>query len=183
MSGPRARVLEHLGRPLDRRERLYDAIQRHPGIHKGALQRMTGESWGNLTHHIFMLSRRRRIRCQYVGNRLALFPNEIPEHDLAPLAALRRPLAQHVVRVLIDESGLRLHAISRRVRVPRKTVARVLEALHDAGVIHRGGVRPAEYSLARDVDSLLAYCEQRTNCHEGQTSANLGRPLGPILST
>lgn len=131
-----------------------DLIRAQPGIHKGELQRLTGESWGNLTHHVSVLSRSHRIRCLYVGNRLTMFPAHTSENECHSLAALRRPLARDVVGSLREQPSQQLMALARSLGAPRKRVTSALAALEDAGLVRRNqGSRP-EYSLPNELPCI-----------------------------
>lgn len=129
------------------REKIHATIQANPGVHKGDLQRMTGESWGNLTHHIFMLSRRKRIRCHYHGNRLLLFPARVEEQDFAPLAALRRRLACQVLAELSANAPQGVTDLARRLGTTRHVLTRTLAHLEEAGLVNRDNARRAPYRV------------------------------------
>lgn len=128
------------------RRMLLAEIRRDPGIHKSELRRVTGLAWGQVSHHLSVLHRQRRIQSLAVQGRTAFFPASGHDAHHAVYALLRQPLARDVASELQSRPGQQLTDLSQRLQVSRKRITRVLQHFGEAGAVRAVGNRHKHYS-------------------------------------
>ncbi len=125
------------------RDRIWALIQADPGVHKSDLKRMTGLSWGTISHHVSRLESSGRIRVHRVNNRAMLFPVDIPPERWNEMALLRQTQALQVLEALADGDRVNVSWLAARLGMSAKSLRRILGELESAGLIcKRGRMRP-----------------------------------------
>ena len=131
------------------RERILRIVQTSPGINRSQLTDALGAPWGTVGHHLFMLTRARRIVAVRCGRELLLFPHTVLAQHYRALYALRQPDSHEMVDALRAAGPLRLGQVAHLTGRSRKVVARRLRSLQAAGLVDRqDGLRGA-YFLAQ----------------------------------
>ncbi len=142
--GPGAHSRSEIGRHGSQtRHKVWTIIQADPGVHKSDICRLTGLSWGTVSHHISRLHGSGRIRLHRMNNRALLFPLDVPRERWEEMAVLRNPQAVQVLDLLVREPRATVPRLAELLGASAKSIRRTLANLQNAGLIaKRGQVRP-----------------------------------------
>ena len=114
---------------------LVQKIQAEPGLHKSALARDLGTSWGTTGHHLDRLEQAHAVRAVRKGGRVHWFAPEVPAADARAWCALRKPYAEACLTALRRFPGVAATRLAGELDISRKVAARLLGDLHAAGLI------------------------------------------------
>jgi DNA-binding transcriptional ArsR family regulator len=158
---------------LETRRRIYETVQRVPGIHLRRLVRDLGFGLGTVEHHLHVLERHGLLRSHVLGaGRRAFFVADAQAHaDPELWMALRTPSNRRILEALFEDPDLAPAEIAARLRLSAATISYPLQRLVGWGIgrgrIHQiadpDGVRrlldviEAEDAAARAPSSVLQY--------------------------
>ena len=125
------------GRISPTRESILAAIESHPGVTKAELCRMTGLSWGAVSHHIRHCTRDGNVRTVQTDRKVFLYLSGVHTDQLTLMRLLRNDLAMRVVSEVKEHPGMGINDLSKRLDISRKVVRRHLADLVYAGVMER----------------------------------------------
>lgn len=132
------------------RDRLMSLIRADPGVHKSDLCRMTGLSWGSISHHLQVLGRHRRIQLHMAGKRTMVFPAEVRQELWSALSALRDPRAAATVDHLKAVGRASLKEMAAHLGTDAKTTRRILQRLEEVAIVHKQGYTRPRFLLSED---------------------------------
>lgn len=136
------------------RARLLALIRDQQGIHRSALVRSSGLSWGTVYHHVACLHRLRLIRQLTVHGRICLMTNDAASLTSQP--ALLLPAAARILDLLQENGTASPTAIAKQLNLGPKTVRRHLDALSRAGLVASDACYHPRFRLAEPLGAQPA---------------------------
>lgn len=125
------------GPPASTRDVILAAIESCPGATKAEICRMTGLSWGAVSHHIRTCTRAGTVRAMKTDRKVFLYLSTVQTDQMALMRLLRNDLVARMVDEVRGNPGLGINALSRRLDTSRKVIRRHLADLVYAGVLER----------------------------------------------
>jgi DNA-binding MarR family transcriptional regulator len=118
------------------RDAILAALATTPGMSRSDIIRATGISWGSVAHHVHRMVEAGTLHVDVVGRR-PYYYLEPPKRSLLPITRLLRsePVALEVLRLLNDETGISINAMSARLQHDRKTIRRTVAQLEQSGMV------------------------------------------------
>src|SRR3989344_5378876 len=122
---------------LETRRKIYNVIQRSPGLHFREIQRRTGLATGSLDYHVHFLYKHGLIRPEKTGKFVRYFPmtrNWDPQ-ERETLALLRQERVRHLLLYLIQRKRAAASDIAHALGITPSTLSWYLKQLTDKSVI------------------------------------------------
>jgi predicted transcriptional regulator len=116
------------------RQQILHRVEEHPGIHKSALARALGISWGTLSHHLRVLERRKLLRIHPERRECYLFPIRLGEQEIGWLLALRDE-GGRIATSLQEHPGRSATELGRLLQLEGRVVRRRLADLVGSGIV------------------------------------------------
>lgn len=127
-----------------RRQQIAAAIEAQPGIHKGALARAAGLSWGTVDYHLHRLVRSGRIKVLKTGGKTRFYSFPLVEAD--PVWELDHE-ARLVAKALHEFGLLGPLDLARRLGMGRRIVRNCLARLEQADLVSASAQYHVRYRL------------------------------------
>jgi predicted transcriptional regulator len=121
------------------RRRVYQLIQREPGLHLRELERRSAMPLGTLRHHLRFLELHKLVEAQDDKNVVRYFAVELVEpSERATIAALRQEALRRVLLFLLARGGSASYRdLLDGMGTPASTLAVYLSQLSKAGIVER----------------------------------------------
>lgn len=137
------------------RQLVLELLERHRGLHKSELCRLSGRGWGTVGHHVHALMRERLAEVEAHGRLTWVFLPRVARHERAWLVAAQVGSRRTILEALLGAPADTVSGLSRRTDLPAKAVRKHLHSLQHLGVVHRtGGI--AAYASAWSLAPGLA---------------------------
>ena len=152
---------------LDARRRVFDAVQRYPGLHLSELARHAGLEVNHAKYHLQRLQRHGLVSSRDADGRQAFFPKRegplgaqeaIAADDQRVLALLRQPVPLHAVLVLLERGECGHADLDAAIPVARTTLHYHMGKLERSGLVaswREGKERRYRLADAARVEALL----------------------------
>lgn len=115
-----------------------ELVRENRGIHKSQICRVTGLSWGTVTHHLRVLQSANLVRCFHVGRRAHFATvEEVRTNRLG--RALFLPHAQTILRLMEEGEVLGPAALAQRLDLSAKVIRRHCQMLIEDGHLATDG--------------------------------------------
>lgn len=130
------------------RKRIYEAIQKCPGIHFRELTRQCSVSTGELSHHLLFLRKINLIKEEKHKHNVRFFPLGLNDYERSILSHLRNPPSRHIIMALLTFPSLTHKKITEKMGLSASTISWYLEGLKKEGIllVEKKG-REKHYSL------------------------------------
>ena len=149
---PAARVPAARDGPATR-DRILGLVRTQPGLHKMAVCRALGLSWGTVSYHVRRLVRAREISANSPrGREVRLFAAGVDEQQRRWITALRDGLDPALVDHLDRAPDSGLAQMSEALNVSRRIIQRHLGLLDQGGLLMSDGRWRAKYRLNEEAD-------------------------------
>ncbi|MFH1234608.1 MAG: winged helix-turn-helix transcriptional regulator [Candidatus Diapherotrites archaeon] len=124
---------------LPTRKRLYDEINRSPGIHFRELKRRTGLAIGELQYHLDVLDKVHLVRLQKRGKFIRYFPlvGEHTESEKLTLGLLREESVRKIILLLIEKKRATNRQLSMFLELAPSTVSFHMQKLLKSGLVEK----------------------------------------------
>jgi predicted transcriptional regulator len=124
---------------LETRRKIYEQIQKSPGIHFRELERRLKLVVGSLQYHLHYLEKKNLIRVQNDGDYIRYFDRKknFNENERKILSSLRRNGCRQILIQLINNPGLNNKELCQAVGYTSSTISWHLNKLIEAGIIER----------------------------------------------
>jgi predicted transcriptional regulator len=124
---------------LENRRRIYEQINKSPGIHFRELERRLKLVVGSLQYHLQCLEKKNLIRTQIDGDYVRYFTKDqrLNETDRKILSLLRRSGCRHILIQLLNNPDLNNKQLSQALGLSPSTISWNLNILIEAGIIDR----------------------------------------------
>lgn len=119
------------------RERIYETVQRDPGIHFNELVRRLDVAPGQVQYHVRRLRRADRIIREPCHGQTHYYPEGFDAHERRAIALLRRETTRALVASILAESTVHPETLAERLDVARSTVEFHLDRLIDADLVDK----------------------------------------------
>lgn len=148
----REEVLEY-----ETRRKLYQLIERQPGLHLREIERRSGMALGTLRHHLRFLQEHRLVDASEDRNVIRYFATVIAEPaDRRALAALRQEALRRVLLFVLAQGGAASYQdIAESSGAPPSTLAVYLSQLVERGLLARRSVGRASRYEATDPERTI----------------------------
>lgn len=129
---------------LDARRRIYEHVERFPGLHLREIARSTGMDPNHAKYHLLYLEKNGLVSSREEGGYWRFFakaegrlgPQEVlSPQDKGVLALLRQPVPLHCILVLLNDAEASIEALSQRIGVAHSTLLYHLGKLERAGLV------------------------------------------------
>ncbi|MDA4124057.1 MAG: winged helix-turn-helix transcriptional regulator [Thaumarchaeota archaeon] len=121
------------------RARIVDAVERSPGIHLRALQRVVGLSFTTVRYHISNLANAGEIECSVVGRYTRVFPRGFPESERSLASILLGGSSRRVLKEVFEAKVASNKEISIATGLAESTVSKHMRRLLSLGIVSRTG--------------------------------------------
>lgn len=119
------------------RQAILDAVAGNPGCTKADLCRMTGLSWGAISHHVRNCARAGDLRQHRTDRKVYLYAASVHADQMAHMRLLRDETNVRLLMEIHAHPGVGINALSRSMETSRKIIRRHLADLVDVGVLER----------------------------------------------
>ncbi|WMW21611.1 winged helix-turn-helix transcriptional regulator [Methanolobus mangrovi] len=124
---------------LDTRKRIFETIQRSPGIHLRELERILDMAIGNLQYHLHYMEKKNLISAlrdeQFV--RYFIKDKELDGNDRKVLSFLRKKACRHILISLMEDPGMNNKDLSSAIGLSPSTVSWHLNKLVATGIVKK----------------------------------------------
>lgn len=128
------------------RARVFDLVEREPGIHAGQLLRSLETAEGQTAYHLGVLARERAlVSVGLPGMKHWFVAGRFSPDQMRAIALLRDPTRRRIYESIVEGPGTTLRSLAARVGVSVAQCSRGVRALADAGLVER---RPSGRELA-----------------------------------
>src|SRR5688500_5995596 len=116
------------------RARIVETVAQHPGASKSEVCRLTGLSWGTVSHHLAVLAREGAVVSKPAGSAVRFRLPGVTSQQALIVRLLSGDIPLRLVEELAGRPGLRLRDLTLALGVSRKIIRRHLMTLEEAGV-------------------------------------------------
>lgn len=142
------------------RRRIYELVERYPGLHQREIARQLGLRPSHAEHHLRRLLKAGLLREVEADGYVRYFPrvaapgpaaaNAIGAAEARWLALLRQPRPLQIVGILLHADGLPLTELAARTKISAGTLTYQVDKLEEAGIVAR--VKDGRLTRARLTD-------------------------------
>jgi predicted transcriptional regulator len=118
----------------DVRQRVFDHVDAHPGVHYKGLVRELDIAAGQAQYHLRRLRDARRLDAEKIRGRTHYFTDGYDDWERRTIALLRRETARHVIVYALESDGVSAMELAEELDLARSTVSWHLSALVEADV-------------------------------------------------
>jgi predicted transcriptional regulator len=129
------------------RDRIKELVYACKGLHKSRIGRELNLAWGQLSHHLAILSRLREIELEYHGQECWAFKPALSVNEKKIIVAAGPPWRQRLIGWLGGKGASTLTELSNDLEGSRKLIRHHLGHLMAAGVVSRSASKPPKYHL------------------------------------
>ncbi len=123
---------------LESRRKIYDLIQKNPGLHFREIERRTGLAVGSLQYHLDYLQKNHLIKSFRQGKFLRYYSvKESVVEEKAGMSFLRKPSARKIILFLLEKKKANNFDISKAVSLSPSTTSWHLDQLVNEGVVEK----------------------------------------------
>ena len=147
---------------LDTRRRLYEKINRFPGLHFREIQRRSELAIGSLRYHLDFLERNKIITSRREGDILRFYPSGLTAEERRLLGLLRQKHIREIVIFLLKQPKASHKDIVNEVDLAPSTVSWYLKKLESSKAIEIESGGPFHYKILRKseiIKVLIIYKE------------------------
>ncbi|MCB9362064.1 winged helix-turn-helix transcriptional regulator [Candidatus Woesearchaeota archaeon] len=120
---------------LEQRRRIYDIVQKLPGLHFREIQRQVQLATGSVTHHLHYLARAGLIEEQKDQSNLRYFPKEFSKSSTELMSLLRQRSIRRILVCIIDKEPVSHEQITQFVAISPSTITFHLKRLEQQNII------------------------------------------------
>ncbi|MGB1697351.1 MAG: hypothetical protein ACPHK8_03015 [Thermoplasmatota archaeon] len=130
------------------RARIMELLSAYRGMHKSQIKRELGLAWGQLSHHLAVLSREKRIQLEYHGQECWAFLPFVSFDERERLVAAGKPWRRKLIGWLGGRGASTLAELCDDLQASKHVVRHHLGHLMAAGLVHRTGSNAPRYELS-----------------------------------
>jgi predicted transcriptional regulator len=147
----------------ENRKKIYDAIERSPGIHLREIQRILDMPLTTLEYHLSYMARKRIIYSETDTHYKRYYAKPLDEEDKKVLSALRQKRLREVVILILSHGKAKYQFMAEYLKIPHSTLSFYLKYLVDNGILLKEKVGYETIYTVKDEDKvvkvLVAYKE------------------------
>lgn len=152
---------------LEARRRLYEVVERFPGLHLREIARNASMDANHAKYHLLYMEKNGLVSSREEGGYWRFFPKVegrlgpqevLSPNDKAVLALLRQPVPLHCILVLLNDGESSIDALAQRVGVAHSTLLYHLGKLERSGLLESrkdGRMRLVRLSSPEAIQSQL----------------------------
>ncbi len=119
----------------DNRKKIYETIERSPGIHLRELQRILDMPLTTLEYHLSYMVRKKIIYSETDTHYKRYYAKPIVEEDKKVLSALRQKRLREVVLLILSHGKAKYQFMADYLKIPHSTLSFYLKYLVDNGIL------------------------------------------------
>ncbi len=121
---------------LESRRRIYEAIEKNPGIHFRELLKMLNINTGELQYHLGVLIKNNLISEREVNNMKVYFPTKMPNQRMKDvLPYLRNSITKAIIINIAMNPGISQKELYNNIKASNKTIASNILKLKERKII------------------------------------------------
>ena len=121
----------------ERRNKIYETINKNPGLHTRELQRIVDIPLTSLQYHLNYMARRHIIVEEKTEHFTRYYSKPLEAADKAVLSILRQKRPREIVMIILVNKKAKYHFIVQTLNLPASTVSFYIKYLLDNQIIER----------------------------------------------
>jgi predicted transcriptional regulator len=138
----------------DKRRKIYEIIEKNPGIHLRELQRILQMPVATIEYHLGYMTRRRIIYNEADEHLKRYYTQPLNSEDKKLLSALRQKKLREIVLVILSSQKAKYQFLADCFKLPHSTLSLYLKYLVDRGVLDREKVGYENIYTVHDEDRV-----------------------------
>lgn len=147
----------------ENRKRIYEAIERSPGIHLRELQRILDMPLTTLEYHLSYMVRKRLIYSETDAHYKRYYAKALDGDDKKVLTALRQKRLREIVILILSNQKAKYQYMAEYLKIPHSTLSFYLKYLVENDILIKEKVGYETIYTVKDEDKvarvLIAYKE------------------------
>jgi predicted transcriptional regulator len=141
-------------RETAKRGRVVEVVGQHHGITKAEICRLTGLSWGTVSHHVRQLHRLGELRLQPTDRRVYLFRSTVQTEQMTLMRLMRDETTQRIMDQVRANPGIGIQEVSRALSTSRKIIRRYMADLVDVEILSKTDDYRPKFTLRDQAPSM-----------------------------
>ena len=138
----------------DNRRKIYEVIEKNPGIHLRELNRVIDTPMTTIEYHLSYMVRRQIIYAETDLNLKRYYAKPIEKEDKKVIATLRQKRLREIVLLVLSKEKVKYQFLSEYLNLPNSTLSFYLKYLVDNGILLREKVGYETLYTVKDEDRV-----------------------------
>ncbi|MCL4429925.1 MAG: winged helix-turn-helix transcriptional regulator [Chloroflexi bacterium] len=139
----------------ENRRKIYEAIERSPGIHLRELQRILDMPLTTLEYHLSYMARKKIIYSETDTHYKRYYAKPLNDEDKKVLSALRQKRLREIVLLILANGKAKYQFMADYLKIPHSTLSFYLKYLVDNGILLKDKVGYETIYTVKDEDKVI----------------------------
>lgn len=145
----------------ENRRKIYEAVEKSPGVHLRELQRLLNMPLTTLEYHLSYMARKKIVYSETDTHYKRYYAKPLDDEDKKVLSALRQKRMREIVLLVLSNGKAKYQFMADYLKVPHSTLSFYLKYLVDNGILVKDKVGYETIYTVKDEDKvakvLVAY--------------------------
>ena len=139
----------------ENRKKIYETIERSPGIHLREIQRILDMPLTTLEYHLSYMTRKKIIYSEAETHYKRYYAKPLGDEDKKVLSALRQKRLREVVLLILSNGKAKYQFMAEYLKIPHSTLSFYLKYLVDNGILLKDKVGYETIYTVKDEDIVV----------------------------